>query len=101
MQGRVGKRHKAAAPASCHRWHQGSSSVLPHKQSTSGRMCKHVPCFQQVEIEDPEPPAQDSQTIEMDVSLDCSNLSSSSLSVPWRIESMVDVDSVDSVSYAI
>ncbi|XP_060127847.1 polycystin-1 isoform X6 [Zootoca vivipara] len=50
-------------------------------------------------IEDPDPPAQDCQTVEMDVSLDCSNLGSSSfLSVPGRMESVVDMGSVGSES---
>ncbi|XP_061469356.1 polycystin-1-like [Rhineura floridana] len=42
-------------------------------------------------IEDPDPPAQDCQTVEMDVSLDCSNFGSSSfLSVSGKIDSIVD-----------
>lgn len=63
---------------------------------------EHVSSVQQIVIEDPDPPAQDCQTVEMDVSLDCSNLGSSSfLSVPGRMESIVDIGSAGSVSRAI
>ncbi|XP_062977569.1 polycystin-1-like [Elgaria multicarinata webbii] len=52
-------------------------------------------CFRKtrskVAMEDPDPPAQDSQTVEVEVSLDYSNLGSSSfLSIPGRMESLMD-----------
>nr|XP_056704434.1 polycystin-1-like [Euleptes europaea] len=55
--------------------------------------------YSKVVIEDPDSPAQDTQTVEMEVSLNCSNLGSSSfLSIPGRMESIVDVGSVSSES---
>ncbi|XP_054832281.1 polycystin-1-like [Eublepharis macularius] len=55
--------------------------------------------YSKVIIEDPDPPAQDTQTVEMEVSLKCSNLGSSSfLSIPGRLESIVDMGSISSES---
>ncbi|KYO31114.1 hypothetical protein Y1Q_0016466 [Alligator mississippiensis] len=49
----------------------------------------------QVVVEDPDPPAQDTQTVEMDVCLDRSDLGSSSfLSIPGGMESIMDMSSI-------
>ncbi|XP_048346143.1 polycystin-1-like [Sphaerodactylus townsendi] len=55
--------------------------------------------YSKVIIEDPDPPAEDTQTVEMEVSLNYSNMGSISfLSVPGRMESIVDMCSVSSES---
>ncbi|XP_069510961.1 polycystin-1-like [Ambystoma mexicanum] len=53
-----------------------------------------------VVVEDTEPPTLDSQTIEMDVCLDITELGSSSfLSIPRGLESMMDVSSLSGESF--
>lgn len=50
-------------------------------------------------MEDPNPPVQDSQTVEMDVCLEHTDRGSSSfLSIPGGVESIMDGSSVSGVS---